>query len=166
MKKQKLMINKNKFGESKAVTLIALVITIIVLLILAGVAIAMLTGENGIISKAMQAKTKTEDSKETEEAGLKEIENYINGKSAEAGVVVQDLKSIKGDGTEGEVIGEKVSDGAGGVVPIPSGFYYVGGTAKSGTVISDNLADKDKYKGQELVGTDLSGNQFVFIPVN
>ena len=166
MKKQKLMINKNKFGESKAVTLIALVITIIVLLILAGVAIAMLTGENGIISKAMQAKTKTEDSKETEEAGLKEIENYINGKSAEAGVVVQDLKSIKGDGTEGEVIGEKVSDGAGGVVPIPSGFYYVGGTVKSGAVISDNLADKDKYKGQELVGTDLSGNQFVFIPVN
>ena len=166
MKKQKLMINKNKFGESKAVTLIALVITIIVLLILAGVAIAMLTGENGIISKAMQAKTKTEDSKETEEAGLKEIENYINGKSAEAGVVVQDLKSIKGDGTEGEVIGEKVSDGAGGVVPIPSGFYYVGGTAKSGTVISDNLADKEKYKGQEVVGTNLSGNQFVFIPVN
>ncbi len=90
---------------------------------------------------------------ETEEAGLKEIENYINGKSAEAGVVVQDLKSIKGDGTEGEVIGEKVSDGAGGVVPIPSGFYYVGGTVKSGAVISDNLADKDKYKGQELVGT-------------
>ena len=166
MKKQKLMINKNKFGESKAVTLIALVITIIVLLILAGVAIAMLTGENGIISKAMQAKIRTEEAKETEETGLNEIENYINGKSAEAGVVVQDLKSIKGDGTEGEVIGEKVSDGAGGVVPIPSGFYYVGGIAKSGTVISDNLADKDKYKGQEVVGTNLSGNQFVFIPVN
>ena len=126
----------------------------------------MLTGDNGIISKAMQAKIRTEEAKETEETGLNEIENYINGKSAEAGVVVQDLKSIKGDGTEGEVIGEKVSDGAGGVVPIPSGFYYVGGTAKSGTVISDNLADKDKYKGQELVGTDLSGNQFVFIPVN
>ena len=157
---------KQILNEQKGVTLIALVITIIVLLILTGVTIAMLTGDNGIISKAMQAKTKTEDSKETEEAGLKEIENYINGKSAEAGVVVQDLKSIKSDGTEGEVIGEKVSDGAGGVVPIPSGFYYVGGTAKSGTVISDNLADKDKYKGQELVGTDLSGNQFVFIPVN
>ena len=157
---------KKMAKERRGVTLIALVITIIVLLILAGVTIAMLTGENGIISKAMQAKTKTEDSKETEEAGLKKIENYINGKSAEAGVVIQDLKSIKSDGTEGEVIGEKVSDGAGGVVPIPSGFYYVGGTAKSGTVISDNLADKDKYKGQELVGTDLSGNQFVFIPVN
>ena len=157
---------KKMAKERRGVTLIALVITIIVLLILAGVTIAMLTGENGIISKAMQAKTKTEDSKETEEAGLKKIENYINGKSAEAGVVIQDLKSIKSDGTEGEVIGEKVSDGAGGIVPIPSGFYYVGGTAKSGTVISDNLADKDKFKGQEVVGTNLSGNQFVFIPVN
>ena len=152
--------------QENGITLIALVITIIVLLILAGVTIAMLTGDNGIISKAMQAKIRTEEAKETEETGLNKIENYINGKSAEAGVVVQDLKSIKSDGTEGEVIGEKVSDGAGGVVPIPSGFYYVGGTAKSGTVISDNLADKDKYKGQEVVGTNLSGNQFVFIPVN
>ena len=157
---------KKMAKERRGVTLIALVITIIVLLILAGVTIAMLTGDNGIISKAMQAKNKTEEARKTEEAGLKKIENYINGKSAEAGVVIQDLKSIKSDGTEGEVIGEKVSDGAGGVVPIPSGFYYVGGTAKSGTVISDNLADKDKYKGQEVVGTNLSGNQFVFIPVN
>ena len=157
---------KKMAKERRGVTLIALVITIIVLLILAGVTIAMLTGDNGIISKAMQAKNKTEEARKTEEAGLKKIENYINGKSAEAGVVIQDLKSIKSDGTEGEVIGEKVSDGAGGIVPIPSGFYYVGGTAKSGTVISDNLADKDKYKGQEVVGTDLSGNQFVFIPVN
>ena len=152
--------------QEKGITLMALVITIIVLLILAGVTIAMLTGDNGIIGKAMQAKIRTEEAKETEEAGLKEIEDYINGKSAEAGVVVQDLKSIKSDETEGEVIGEKVSDGAGGVVPIPSGFYYVGGTVKSGAVISDNLADKDKYKGQEVVGTNLSGNQFVFIPVN
>ncbi len=42
---------------------------------------------------------------------MKKIENYINGKSAEAGVVIQDLKSIKSDGTEGEVIGKKISDG-------------------------------------------------------
>ncbi len=157
---------KKMAKERRGVTLIALVITIIVLLILAGVTIAMLTGDNGIISKAMQAKNKTEEARKTEEAGLKKIENYINGKSAEAGVVIQDLKSIKSDGTEGEVIGEKVSDGAEGVVPVPNGFYYVGGTVKSGAVISDNLADKDKYKGQEVVGTDLSGNQFVFIPVN
>ena len=50
-------------------------------------------------------------------------------------------------------------------VPIPAGLVYVGGTKDSGLVISDNAADKDKYKGQTTVGTDLKGNQFVWIPV-
>ena len=52
--------------RNKGITLIALVITIIVLLILAGVAIAMLSGENGILKKAAEAKTQTEQ-KSTEE---------------------------------------------------------------------------------------------------
>ena len=51
--------NKIKEKENeKGITLIALVITIIVLLILAAVSIAMLTGENGILSKASTAKEK------------------------------------------------------------------------------------------------------------
>ena len=45
--------------EQKGITLIALVITIIVLLILAGVSIAMLTGNNGILTKANTSKTET-----------------------------------------------------------------------------------------------------------
>ena len=53
MKKRRL-IKKGNHG----ITLIALVITIIVLLILAGVAIATLTGENGVLTRA--SKTKTE----------------------------------------------------------------------------------------------------------
>ena len=48
--------------DNKGVTLIALVITIIVLLILAGVSIATLVGENGIINKAKLAKEETEKS--------------------------------------------------------------------------------------------------------
>ena len=51
---------KEKLKERKGITLIALVITIIVLLILAGVSIAMLTGENGILNQANEAKTETE----------------------------------------------------------------------------------------------------------
>lgn len=43
--------------NNKGITLIALVITIIVLLILAGVSIAMLTGNNGILTRANEAKT-------------------------------------------------------------------------------------------------------------
>ena len=59
MKKEK-DFNKIKLKErEKGITLIALVITIIVLLILASVSIAMLTGENGILSKASTAKEKT-----------------------------------------------------------------------------------------------------------
>lgn len=54
------------FKKQKGVTLIALVITIIVLLILAGVSIAFLTGENGIITKSTKA------SAETNIAGAKE----------------------------------------------------------------------------------------------
>ena len=58
VKKEK-EFNKIKFKESeKGITLIALVITIIVLLILAAVSIAMLTGENGILKKASTAKEK------------------------------------------------------------------------------------------------------------
>ena len=46
--------------ENKGITLIALVVTIIVLLILAGISIMMLTGENGILVRAQEAKSKTE----------------------------------------------------------------------------------------------------------
>ena len=53
--------------NQKGITLIALVITIIVLLILAGVAIAMLSGDNGILTKATEARD-TSDKKDLEEA--------------------------------------------------------------------------------------------------
>ena len=57
---------KLNLKERKGITLIALVITIIVLLILAGVSIAMLTGQNGILTQAQNAKTTT-DNKSAEE---------------------------------------------------------------------------------------------------
>ena len=52
--------------NERGITLIALVVTIVVLLILAGVSISMLTGENGIISQAQKAKLQTEIGKEKE----------------------------------------------------------------------------------------------------
>ena len=58
-KKQKRNIKK----QESAITLIALVVTIVVLLILAAVSISMLTGDNGIIKKASDAKDKTEQAK-------------------------------------------------------------------------------------------------------
>ncbi len=75
------MIKKDK-GQ-KGITLIALVVTIIVLLILAGISIAMLTGQNGILVRGQEAATKTEHGTllerlrlEAYEANLDDVESY------------------------------------------------------------------------------------------
>ena len=65
---------KDKNMRNKGITLIALVITIIVLLILAGVTIATLTGENGILTRANDAKTETEQAEEDELRKLTQVE--------------------------------------------------------------------------------------------
>ena len=63
--------------QVQGITLIALVVTIIVLLILAGVSIAMLVGENGIITQAQRAARETEEAQRDEEAGLSSLETAI-----------------------------------------------------------------------------------------
>ena len=71
--KEMKKIKKNERG----ITLIALVITVIVLLILAGVSIATLTGENGILTRANDAKNKTELTNEKEQFNLGTLEGTI-----------------------------------------------------------------------------------------
>ena len=71
-------IIKKQRKEEKGITLIALVITIIVLLILAAVSIATLTGENGILTRANDAKTETEEAKEDELRRLTALEAATN----------------------------------------------------------------------------------------
>ena len=61
---------KNKKNQTKGITLIALVITIIVLLILAGISISMLSGNNSILQKATDAKTLTGVGREKETVAL------------------------------------------------------------------------------------------------
>ena len=73
----KKLRNKRK-ANNNGITLIALVITIIVLLILAAVSIATLTGENGILTRANEAKTETEEAKEDELRRLTALEAATN----------------------------------------------------------------------------------------
>lgn len=70
--------SRKKVYNQKGITLIALVITIIILLILAGVSIAMLTGESGILTQAQRAKEKTEQAAQNEAAILDEYNNTLN----------------------------------------------------------------------------------------
>ena len=70
---------KTKVKENqKGITLIALVITIVVLLILASVSIAMLTGDNGILKRAGDAKIETAVGAVKEQVGLYQIEKKMN----------------------------------------------------------------------------------------
>ena len=99
---------KEKQMKSKGITLISLVITIIVLLILAGVTIATLTGENGVLRKASEAKEKTEEAKEIELKKLAQMEaathleeyNYKDKNGAEINIPPQcSVSQIEGENT-------------------------------------------------------------------
>ena len=103
-KERKKWVKSNNYG----ITLIALVITVIVLLILAGISISMLSGDNSILSRATQAKTKTEYGKAQEALSLAYAEavgdRYLNNSSAALeGEVVQKLQN------EGYTIGTEAS---------------------------------------------------------
>ena len=78
-------------NKREGITLIALVVTIVVLLILAGVSIAMLTGDNGIIIKAQRAKNETENTARKEEEDLAKIEAEMNG----TGIPIVQVKDEK-----------------------------------------------------------------------
>ena len=66
-----------KFIKNKGITLIALVITIIVLLILAGISINMLSGENSILTQAGRAREKNEEAATREQIKIIILESYI-----------------------------------------------------------------------------------------
>ena len=69
---------RDTLRRNKGITLIALVVTIIVLLILAGISIAMLIGQNGILNRVAEAKEKTRVAQEDENEKLQGYEKIIN----------------------------------------------------------------------------------------
>ena len=91
--------------KNRGITLIALVITIIVLLILAGVSIAMLTGNNGILTQVKLAKENTQTAKKQEEKVLDKINSYINEKTIKDNYT--DINGDKATVPEGFTVDEK-----------------------------------------------------------
>ena len=140
MKENKRILKRRERG----ITLIALVITIIVLLILAGVSIAMLAGDNGILTQAQNAKNRTEEAQKEEENILTNYEDYINNATLDTATV-------------GEIVkGGNKQYSKNGTAIIPEGFAIVPGLddVSQGLVISDVAND-----------TGNTGNQFVWVPV-
>ena len=108
------MENKGKAREY-GITLVALIITIIILLILAGIAIAALTGDNGLFSRAQQAKEETIKSQLKEEItmAIQEIQaeelpkgNNVTVKTLAEGQLESKLKDITVELENNEINGE------------------------------------------------------------
>ena len=115
-------------------------------------------GENGIVKKSQNAVDVYQEAARREQEQLTNIYLDMLG----AGETAKEIKSEDGE----TVVAKYVSDGEGKIFVLPEGFYYVGGIVDNGIVISDNVLDKNKYKGKSNVGKDLAGNQYVWIPVD
>ena len=173
-------MDKRKLNNETGITIIALSITIIVMLILAGISIATVSPmiknseeakqeqdietEKSIVSRAAFAAEKVGvKGRITKDNLQKMMQNELpsgnftvtdNGDSFTI-TFTDSNRSYDVDATGNSIYG----------ITIPDGYYYVGGTKAKGLVISDAEADNEKYKGQENVGKDLQGNQWVWVPV-
>lgn len=141
------MKNK-KLKREKGITLIALAITIIILLILAGITITAITGENGILNSSIEAKVKTEIENEKEiinRATAEAIAEDTRGNIKEENLQKElDNETEKGK-TEVTDIGDEFE-----VVFIESNRYY--SVDKDGNISEENELKKDEHPADITIG--------------
>ncbi len=158
-----------KKTRNEGITLIALVITIIVLLILAGVSIAMLTGDNGILTQASNAKTQQEYSSVVE--GIKlSVNEYITEK--ETGETTQSfIDWLKEAGREyindaneiqiATLLGQELSTGKGSGTSDVYKIEEVTETAKLASNIKVAATTTEENKKYDIVYYDENGTRNV-----
>ena len=142
-------------NKNKGITLIALVITIIILLILSGISISALTNQ-GLFKNAKAAQNATEKAEEEQGQRLNEYEDEINkylnnaNEDEKIGLITDNINKelSKTDNT-------KLKDEKGNRIVVPAGFKIINGatTVDKGIVIED------------VTETATKGSQFVWIPV-
>ena len=130
---------KSKIKQEKGITLIALVVTIIVLLILAGISINALAGQNGILNRAVESKEKTEVAQKDEMEKLVRMEAL----GCSAGDKITNPSSYGKNSSA-----QATADGDGKYFALPDGATYVTGTVDTGVVV------------------DIKGSEFVWVPVD
>ena len=143
-------MNKTK-KNTRGITLIALVITIIVLLILAGVTIAVLSGENGILKRAAEAKEKTKLAQKEEEKTLSNMENILNNAinfnniktedTNPTGAMPTNVTILESDANKGIVIKDK-NDNEWVWIEVPKTTVFTGLTIDTtNTLTEQNYTD-------------------------
>ena len=145
---KKKIISKEIKRKVEGITLIALVVTIIVLLILAGVAINLTIGSNGIFTRGQNAVDRYEEARYDEEDEMNKavdvLDQYLDGKTD---IKIRDI--IGGDIRDKTIIAKDDNNKS---VVIPGGF----GVAED--------SESDINKG--VVIKDANENEFVWVPVN
>ncbi len=150
------MINKNK---DRGITLVALVITIIILLILATISIQSLTN-TGLFQKAQEAKEKTQNAEENQAKTLNEYEDelnkYISGTVEERKDPIKEVANKVLSTTDNT----ELQDAYGNKIVVPAGFKIVSdSTTSNATTVDKGIVIEDATTGAT------AGSQFVWIPV-
>ena len=175
---KEIRINKKSarrnYSNQTGITLIALVVTIVVLLILAGVSINALFSENGIIKRAQDAQNKMNNAQESDLNALNDLDkwinNQVNGTTGGNTTGGNDNPSTtsKISTLVGKVVDKntKAEDAYGNKITIPKGFKVVAHGTVAGSATYTYSGDNIPAVQDGIVienGTD--GNQFVWVPV-
>ena len=158
--------------ETNGITLVALVITIIILLILAGIAIAALTGDNGLFARTNQARTNTLDAQNKENATLEGYEDAIDKALGEEIYQVRDqnpgILEIDGD----NLVINSIEDLVFFSYDVTNGNNYEGQTVTLGlsldfnsdkSYVNPNSEDYAKYGYSGKLKETLNNSGFISI---
>ena len=181
---KEIRINKKSarknYSNQTGITLIALVVTIVVLLILAGVSINAIFSENGIIKRAQDAQNKMDQAAENDQKGINELSNWLDSKiNGNSGGNTTGGNTTGGDDNPtttttkistlvGKVVDKntKAEDIYGNKITIPKGFKVLAHGTVAGSATYTYSGDNIPAVQDGIVienGTD--GNQFVWVPV-
>ena len=181
---KEIRINKKSarknYSNQTGITLIALVVTIVVLLILAGVSLNAIFSENGIIKRAQDAQNKMDQAAENDQKGINELSNWLDSKiNGNSGGNTTGGNTTGGDDNPtttttkistlvGKVVDKntKAEDIYGNKITIPKGFKVVAHGTAAGSATYTYSGDNIPAVQDGIVienGTD--GNQFVWVPV-
>lgn len=113
----KKSVKREYYMKETGITLVALVVTIVVLLILAGITLVYVFGDNGVFSKAQESKNRTENAIENEKEYMNDIGNTIDkhtngnegGGNKPAGPTVSDSSTTSHTATTIDYTWEQIS---------------------------------------------------------
>ena len=164
---KEIKINKKSvrrnYSNQTGITLIALVVTIVVLLILAGVTINAVFSDSGIIKKAQDAQNKANESIQKDIEQINALENWLNENMGESN---NDVNISTLVGKDAVPKNTKAVDTYGNKITIPKGFKVLAHGTEAGSATYTYSGDTIPAVQDGIVienGTDK--NQFVWVPV-